>query len=149
MIVTLRQDIEKVLDGVRTLRSALQTWAGRGGPGYEEGAVGSRRRKVERAVLGCLLLDPGLLPEISERLGAEDFLAAPHRVLYRAMLDLRSDGAGIDLRSLEEEFERQGQLAAAGGLAYLAGLDLVMPDISRIDAYVDQLTAAATSASRH
>lgn len=91
----------------------------------------------ERAVLGGVLLDPTILPTISGRLRAEDFYGERHQVLYQAMLDLQEEQVEIDLRTLQAKLEQRGQIEMTGGLAYLTGLDLDLPDIGRIDAYVE------------
>jgi replicative DNA helicase len=91
----------------------------------------------ERAVLGGVLLDPAILPTISGRLRAEDFYSERHQILYQAMLDLQDEQVEIDLRTLQARLEQRGQLEKIGGLAYLTGLDLDLPDIGRIDNYVE------------
>ncbi|MGH9464974.1 MAG: replicative DNA helicase, partial [Thermoanaerobaculia bacterium] len=91
----------------------------------------------ERAVLAAVLLDPERLPSLAERLTLEDFYSERHRLLYRAMLDVQDGGQAIDLRTLQARLEQQSQLETVGGLAYLAGLDLDLPDLGRLDVYVD------------
>src|SRR6476469_6929186 len=91
----------------------------------------------ERAVLGGVLLDPSILPTISGRLRAEDFYSERHQILYQAMIDLQEEQVEIDLRTLQARLEQRGQLEMVGGLAYLTSLDLDLPDIGRIDAYVE------------
>jgi replicative DNA helicase len=91
----------------------------------------------ERAVLGGVLLDSSILPTISGRLRAEDFYHERHQILYQAMLDLREELVEIDLRTVQAKLEQRGQFDAVGGLAYLTGLDLDLPDIGRIDTYVE------------
>jgi replicative DNA helicase len=89
----------------------------------------------ERAVLGGILLDPSVLPTISGRLRAGDFYSERHQLVYQAMLDLQEEQVEIDLRTLQAKLEQQGRLDTIGGLAYLTGLDLDLPDIGRIDTY--------------
>src|SRR6185295_9945766 len=91
----------------------------------------------ERAVLGGVLLDSSILPTISGRLRAEDFYHERHQILYQAMLDLREELVDIDLRTLQAKLEQRGQFESVGGLAYLTGLDLDLPDIGRVDTYVE------------
>jgi replicative DNA helicase len=91
----------------------------------------------ERAVLGGVLLDTSVLATISGRLRAEDFYSERHQILYQAMLDLQDEQVEIDLRTLQARLEQRSQLERIGGLAYLTGLDLDLPDIGRIDAYVE------------
>lgn len=91
----------------------------------------------ERAVLAGVLLDPALIPSVSARLTAEDFYAERHRVVYQAMLELQAAGTGVDLRTLQAQLESQKHLEGVGGLAYLAGLDIDLPDLGRFDSYVE------------
>lgn len=91
----------------------------------------------ERAVLGGIMLDPAVLPTIAGRLRPDDFYLDRHRVLYEAMLDLQDARVGIDLRTVQAKLEQQLKFDEVGGLAYLAGLDLDLPDIGRIDNYVE------------
>jgi replicative DNA helicase len=91
----------------------------------------------ERAVLGGVLLDSTILSTISGRLRAEDFYSERHQLLYQAMLDLQEEQVEIDLRTLQARLEQRDQFDRIGGLAYISGLDLDLPDIGRIDAYVE------------
>jgi replicative DNA helicase len=88
-------------------------------------------------VLGGILLDPAVLPTIAGRLRPDDFYLDRHRVLYEAMLDLQDARVGIDLRTVQAKLEQQLKFDEVGGLAYLVGLDLDLPDIGRIDNYVE------------
>ncbi|HKI01777.1 MAG TPA: replicative DNA helicase [Thermoanaerobaculia bacterium] len=91
----------------------------------------------ERAVLGGVLLDPSILPTISGRLRAEDFYGERHQTLYQVMLDLQEEQVEIDLRTLQAKLEQRGQFDGVGGVSYLTSLDLDLPDIGRIDNYVE------------
>lgn len=91
----------------------------------------------ERAVLGGILLDPAVLPTISGRLRAEDFYVERHQLLYQAMLELQESQVEIDLRTLQAKLEQRAQLDGIGGLAYIASLDLDLPDIGRVDQYAE------------
>ena len=91
----------------------------------------------ERAVLAGVLLDPGLIPSVSARLTLEDFYAERHRVVYQAMLDLQAAGVEVDLRTLQAQLETRNHLESVGGVAYLAGLDVDLPDLGRFDTYVE------------
>ena len=91
----------------------------------------------ERAVLAGILLEPRSLPQVAGRLVDADFYFERHQRIYRAMLDLQQVGTQVDLRTLQARLEQQAALDAVGGLAYLAGLDVDLPDIGRIDSYVE------------
>lgn len=91
----------------------------------------------ERAVLAGVLLDPSRLPAVSERLTAGDFYSERHRTLYQVMIDLQLADMEIDLRTVQARLEQQERLESVGGVAYLASLDLDLPDLARLDTYVE------------
>ncbi|TNF70962.1 MAG: replicative DNA helicase [Acidobacteria bacterium] len=91
----------------------------------------------ERAVLAGALLDPALLPVVVGRLAPEDFYSERHRTIYRSMVDLQTAEVDVDLRTLQASLEQQDKLESVGGVAYLAGLDLDLPDLGRLDTYVE------------
>jgi replicative DNA helicase len=110
----------------------------------------------ERAVLAGILLHSPLLATVSGRLVSTDFYVERHALIYQAMLDLQNEGVDIDVRTLQAKLEQQDTLEAVGGVSYLASLDLDLPDLGRLDAYVDivkersvrrQLIEAATPRS--
>ena len=91
----------------------------------------------ERAVLATVLLDPASLAAASARLTPADFHLHRHRLIFQAMLDLQAQATAIDLRTLQAHLELAGELDLAGGLPYLAGLDLDLPELSRLPTYVE------------
>jgi replicative DNA helicase len=91
----------------------------------------------ERAVLAGVLLDPGVFPTLSGRLTADDFYAQRNRLVFAAMLELQAAEMEIDLRTVQAQLEQQKKLDEVGGVAYLAGLDLDLPDLGRLDSYVE------------
>jgi replicative DNA helicase len=93
--------------------------------------------EAERAVMAAVLLDPPQLAAIAGRLLPEDFYSERHQVLYKAMLELQLENVTIDMRTLQAKLEQQANLEAVGGLGYIVGLDLDLPDLGRVEAYVE------------
>ncbi len=93
--------------------------------------------EAERAVLAGVLLDPDRFSLLSGRLRAEDFYTERHRLLFQAMLDLNDENVTIDLRTLQARLEQREQLEAAGGIGYMATLDLDLPDLGRLETYAE------------
>ena len=93
--------------------------------------------EAERAVLGALLLDPPRIAQVRARLEPRDLYLERHRRLYQAILHLSDSGSTPDLLTLQAHFEQAGGLEEVGGLAYLATLDLDLPDLGRLDGYAD------------
>ncbi len=91
----------------------------------------------ERAVLAAALLSPHVIPSVSGRLTSEDFYSERHQLIFQAMLDLQEAGSEVDLRTLQASLELKGSFDLVGGFAYLAGLDLDLPDLGRVERYVE------------
>ncbi len=88
-------------------------------------------------MLGALLLEPLRIAQVRTRLEPRDWYLERHRVLYQACLDLADAGSTPDLLTLQAHLEQAGTLDAVGGLAYLAKLDLDLPDLGRLDEYAE------------
>jgi replicative DNA helicase len=93
--------------------------------------------KAERAVLGGLLLEPQRLAEVRTRLEPRDWYLESHRILYQAFLDLVDAGSTPDTLTLHAHLDQAGALDAIGGVAFLASLDLDLPDLTRLTEYAD------------
>ncbi|MEM8963840.1 MAG: replicative DNA helicase [Acidobacteriota bacterium] len=91
----------------------------------------------ERAVLAGVLLKPQVMSTIAGRLTLEDFYLERHQRIFEAMLDLHDDNTAIDLRTLQARLEHKATFEQVGGMAYLAGLDLDLPDLGRLDSYME------------
>jgi replicative DNA helicase len=91
----------------------------------------------ERAVLGALLLDPSLLAGVRTRLEPRHFWQERHAALYSAMLAVADAGSTPDPRTLQAHMEQARTWNDCGGLAYLATLDLDLPDLGRTAEYVE------------
>lgn len=69
--------------------------------------------EAEQSVLGGLMLDNERWDDVAERVVAEDFYTRPHRHIFTEMGRLQESGSPIDLITLAESLERQGQLTAS------------------------------------
>ncbi|MEM9594427.1 MAG: DnaB-like helicase C-terminal domain-containing protein [Acidobacteriota bacterium] len=99
------------------------------------GQILPHSEEAERAVCAAVLLRPGLLEDLDLR--PSDFYLERHRHVFRAYLRLAERGDPIDLRTLQAHLEQHGLFEQVGGMAYLAGLDLDLPDLGRSRTYAD------------
>ena len=90
----------------------------------------------ERAVLAAVLLQPELAAELGDALAPEAFYFERHQEVAKAFAALAKADRQIDLRSLQANLEAAGAFEVVGGLAYLAGLDLDMPNLAHFQTYV-------------
>jgi replicative DNA helicase len=90
---------------------------------------------AEQSVLGGLLLDNQRWDAIADKISAEDFYRREHRLIFNAITGLCGEGNPADVITVSERLESQGELEAAGGLAYLGALANNTPSAANIVAY--------------
>jgi replicative DNA helicase len=93
--------------------------------------------QAEEAVLGSILKDGQAIARIADTLQPHDFYEPRRRHVYAAMYALFDRGAKIDYHLVVDELQRQGTYAAAGGLLFLAELDLKTPSAGYIEHYAE------------
>ena len=93
--------------------------------------------EAERAVLGAVLLDPGAMLHIIEKLRVEHFYLESHRVIYQACLDLHEKGDAADLLTVRNHLTEQGRLEQVGGVSYLSSLVDALPDVANVIHYAE------------
>lgn len=93
--------------------------------------------EAEQSVLGGLMLDNERWDQVTERVTANDFFNRSHLLIFREMQRLLDMNKPIDLITLSESLEQQGELNAVGGFAYLAELSKNTPSAANITAYAD------------
>lgn len=91
----------------------------------------------EQSVLGGLMLAPASFDVIAERLTEDDFYQRSHRLIFRAIRELAAQGQPFDAVTLGEWFDRHGETASIGGVAYLYELANNTPSASNIAAYAN------------
>lgn len=93
--------------------------------------------EAEQSVLGGLLLDNESWEKVSDKLVAEDFYRKDHRLIFRALRFLAENTRPMDVVTLYEFLEQEGEADEIGGLAYIADLAKNTPSASNIAAYAD------------
>ena len=93
--------------------------------------------EAEQSVLGGLLLDNDAWEKVEEKLVAEDFFRKEHRLIFRAQRYLAENNRPMDVVTLYEFLEQEGEADEIGGLAYIADLAKNTPSASNIAAYAD------------
>ncbi|HEX7348521.1 MAG TPA: replicative DNA helicase [Rhodanobacteraceae bacterium] len=93
--------------------------------------------EAEQSVLGGLMLVSEAWDQVADRLVEEDFYRREHRLIFRAIGELAGAGQPCDAVTLGEWFDRHGETANIGGVAYLAELANNTPSAANIAAYAD------------
>jgi replicative DNA helicase len=91
--------------------------------------------EAERSILGAILLDNHALNAAVEKVRSEDFFLPQHRRIFERMIQLGEKQQAIDTVTLMEDLGRQGELEAAGGVAYLTQLADGLPRATNVEHY--------------
>jgi len=92
---------------------------------------------AERAVLGAVLLDPGALLQVLEKLRGGEFYLESHRIVFTACADLHQEGRAADLLTVTNHLREQGLLERVGGASYLSSLVDALPDVANVTHYAE------------
>jgi len=90
----------------------------------------------ERTLLGAVLVSPGVISTAGD-LQPEHFGDVRHATTWAAVQRLAAAGSELDLVTLKAELERGGELAAAGGVLYLAQLLDGVPHFTTLASWAD------------
>ena len=83
--------------------------------------------EAEQSVLGSVLIDRDAVVEVAEFLRPDDFYRPSNGLIYAAMLELFERREPVDIVTVAEVLERNGQLDTIGGRTYLSGLSNQTP----------------------
>ena len=92
--------------------------------------------EAERAVLGSILIQPDLYDEAAEFLTGEDFYLDAHRRIWKRISELREANRPVDMILLSDALDRNNEVGAIGGIAYLSSLIDGLPERLSIKYYV-------------
>jgi len=93
--------------------------------------------EAEQSILGGLLLDNESWDQVADIVTEDDFYRYDHRLIYRAIVVLISEGKPCDIITLSESLDSVKELENAGGLAYLGALAKNIPTAANIKAYAN------------
>lgn len=90
---------------------------------------------AERAILGAIVLDNGLVSQAIELLKPEDYYVPSHRRIFLAMIALFERGAEINPILIGEELKKENALETVGGISFITNLTYGLPHSTNIIAY--------------
>ena len=90
--------------------------------GGESTRVPPHNIEAEQSVIGGILLDNEVLPNVLEILRGGEFYRAAHRTIFGAVIELFERNEPCDLVTLTDLLRSQKKLEEIGGASYLASL---------------------------
>ena len=91
--------------------------------------------EAEIACIGTMLKSSMAVNIVFEKLTAEDFFIRRHQLIYQAVQALQDRGAPIDLISVSDYLQSQGQLESIGGTAALSQMLDALPGTANVEYY--------------
>src|ERR1051325_2860090 len=79
-------------------------------------------REAERALLGSMLRDNGIIPEVLELVKSDDFYNYAHEQIFKAICELYLACGGADIVTVAEELTHRNRMADIGSVTYLVEL---------------------------
>ena len=92
---------------------------------------------AEQALLGCMLIDNQILSDVLEKVTEDDFYQESHQLIHSAMKLVYHEHKPLDLVTLADKLETEGNLEKCGGLTYLTELTQVTPSSANYSHYFD------------
>ena len=99
---------------------------------------------AERAVIGAILAEEGVLERVVPILFPTDFIDPRHRLLFLASLDLWDRGETVDPVTAAAELARRGWIDEVGGQPYITHLVTELPTTVGAEHYARVVQRAAT-----
>ncbi|WP_369810666.1 replicative DNA helicase [Hymenobacter cheonanensis] len=112
-------------------------------PTSPTGKLPPQRLEMEAAVLGALMLEKDALTTVVDILKATSFYKDGHQRIYKAISNLFDKSEPIDQLTVVQELREMGELEAAGGVGYVAGLTMHINSAANIEAHARVILEAA------
>ena len=93
--------------------------------------------EAEQALLGCMLIDNEILADVLDGLNKDDFYQESHQYIISAIKMNFSERKPLDIITLADKLDSNGDLEKAGGIAYLTELAQVTPSAANYKYYLD------------
>lgn len=88
----------------------------------EAGQLPPQAPELEQVVLGAIMLEKGILGQVSDFLEADHFYVPSHGAIYRALTEVSKRGEPIDILTVTQQLKASRELDMAGGAFYIAQL---------------------------
>lgn len=100
---------------------------------------------AEKSVIGAILLNQTMLEEVSEIITPNDFYWPKHENIYTTALALAQNGTPVDVLTVTNQLQADGNLERSGGALYLHDLLEATPTTSNAPYYARIVADKATT----
>ena len=110
----------------------------------KSGRIPPHDEVAEKSLLGALIINNDVLPDILTMIKPQDFYDEKHRIIFAAIVSLYDSHRPIDLLTLTAELKSKKQLDKIGKATYLAELSNFVPTASHAKAYAEIIEKTST-----
>lgn len=93
--------------------------------------------EAEQALISCMLIDNEILADVLEQLEDNDFYQESHRYILSAMKMVYAERKPVDIVTLCDRLDSDGNLEKAGGITYVTELAQITPSAANYKYYLD------------
>lgn len=101
--------------------------------------------EAEQSLLGCLIIDNGILAEVLDGLEEKDFYHESHQYIISAVKMVFAERKPLDIITLSDRLEADGNLEKAGGISYITELAQITPSAANYKSYLDIVKRDSTN----
>ena len=91
---------------------------------------------AEKALLGSVLLNENLIPDLIDQVVEDDFYDKKHRIIFNAIKELSLQKKSVDITTLVAELENNQKLSQIGDIDYLNELLSFDYTATNLDSYI-------------
>lgn len=91
--------------------------------------------EAEQAVLGAMLLNERVIPEVLEIIDESYFYKEAHKCIFSGIVELFHNRKNIDIVTVSENLQKKGKLQDIGGIFYLTQLVENVPSVTNVTSY--------------
>ena len=104
--------------------------------GLEMGNQPPQALDVEEAVIGAMLVEPNCVDDAVEELTPSCFYSEKNRMIYEAVVSLVNEHSPVDLLTVTQKLNAQGNLEVVGGAVVLAGMTRKIGAAAHVESYI-------------
>lgn len=104
--------------------------------GLEMGNQPPQALDVEEAVIGAMLVEPNCVDDAVEELTPSCFYSEKNRMIYEAVVSLVNEHSPVDLLTVTQKLNTQGNLEIVGGAVVLAGMTRKIGAAAHVESYI-------------
>ncbi|MCH5148854.1 MAG: replicative DNA helicase [Clostridiales bacterium] len=101
--------------------------------------------EAEQSLLGCMIIDNEILADVLDGLEVNDFYQESHQHIISAIKMVFADRKPLDIITLSDRLENDGNLEKAGGISYITELAQITPSAANYKYYLDIVKRDSTN----